>query len=521
MNICGATSALCPVEVALPTVENVQQQLSSAAKTGDADRIRALLAQGALLCQKDRFGYTPFDWAAIHGHVACLQIFLDALENNTPPDRQDAYYRTLLGIKMQHLDLDIFQRDPQSTNLTELATLLFYIYFSSRGNWGDEIPGLFELLTNIYFRLGDQLSLNIVLSCFSSSVLEQALVSAGGLRADDAENLFGSLRDCNSIYFRQAWLCAGGDPVTYTNLRIPSTQEIRQYHLNRLMRFAIREEHEDLLRALIAEGASVTTGTRSTAPFSDMPPLHVAAWFGKTRMAKLLLDAGAPVDRKHGSDTAFRYAYESKSDDVAQLLFESGASITYEYTRELGIQYFGKHPYFKMLLQGSKRRYAPTKNDAKIAMQNVARLIYALNHLPAYVIYEIILFAAGEQNNDQGQLIAPEWTKTLRNSLAVLYLYKCNGNKLYPLWEQTIRCIIKDPEQQTLFISKLENFLRPFLGNDVIRLACSHLMQKIAADACDVQRSIYENDLFGEDFGLYCKHLKESGHLAINGYDVP
>ncbi len=511
-------------EVALPAVENVQQQLISAAKAGDANRIRTFLAQGALLCQQDSSGRTPFDWAAIYGHVACLHIFLDELENNTPLDRRNEYYETLKGIKMHHVDLGIFQRDPQNTQIRDLAPFLLRMY-DHLDDWGHEIPGCKRLLIEIYYRVADLLSLNIVLNCFSSSdnVLQQALLAAGAHReTGNLDHLFNPLQRPRSI-LRLALLCAGEAPDANATTPPLIKEEIRENNLRRLMQFAIREEHEDLLRALIAIESSFIAVINAGGTFIGVPPLHWAAWYNRARMARLLLDAGAPVNREHGSDAAFRFAYERKSYDVAQLLFESGASITYEYTRELGIEHFGKHPYFKILLQGSKKRYAPTKNDAKIAMQNVAQLIYIFGitcNLPPYVVYELFLFATGEQNDEQGNPIAQEWTQALRKSLAVLYLYKCNGNKLYPLWEQTIRCIIKDPEQQARFISKLENFLRPFLGNEVIRLACSHLMQKIAADACHEQRSIYENDLFGEDFELYNNHMAQ-GPLKIDGSDNP
>ncbi len=86
------SSSLCAMnqertkEVAFPAVvENVQQQLFSAAKAGETERIKTLLAQGALLAEQDRLGYTAFEWAAIHGHIDCVNIFLDELENNTPP----------------------------------------------------------------------------------------------------------------------------------------------------------------------------------------------------------------------------------------------------------------------------------------------------------------------------------------------------------------------------------------------------------------------------------------------------
>ncbi len=512
-------------EIALPAVENMQQQLISAAKAGDANRIRILLAQGALLCQEDSSGRTPFDWAAIYGHVACLHIFLGELENNTPLDRRNEYYETLKGIKMHHVDLDIFQRDPQNTEIRGVASFLLRM-FDHLEDWGHEVPGCPRLLSTIYYRIQDQLSLNIVLNCFSSGddVLQQALLAAGAHReTGNLDHLFNPFQGPRSI-LRLALLCAGEEPDANRTIPHPSKEKIRERHLSSLMKFAIREEHEDLLHALIAVESSFIAVINAGGPFNGEPPLHEAAWYNRTRMARLLLNAGAPIDRRNGSDTAFRYAYERKSHDVAQLLFESGASIKDKPTHQLCIRHLGKQPFYKMLLQGSKVRYAPTKNDAKIAMQNVASLIYILGikcNLPAYVIYELILFAAGEKNDEQGNPIAQEWTRSLRNSLALLYLYKCNGNTLFPLWEQTIKCLEKDPQQQALVISKLENFIRPFLGNEVIRLACSHLMQKIAEDAEPEKRSKYENDLFGEDFELYYKHLKGSGYLTINGADAP
>ncbi len=532
----GVMAAQRAEEIALPAVENMQQQLISAAKAGDANRIRTLLAQGALLCQEDSSGRTPFDWAAIYGHVACLHIFLGELENNTPLDRRNEYYETLKGIKMHHLDLDIFQRDPQSTEIRCLAPFLLRMYdhlwiYDHLGGLGHEIPGCQRLLREIYYRIRDQLSLNIVLNCFSSGddVLQQALLAAGAQReTGNLDHLFNPLQGPRSILrlklLRLKLLCEGEIPDANCTTPPPSKEKIRENHLTRLMHFAIREEHEALLLAFIAVESSFIAAINAGGQFNGVPPLHRAAWYNRTRMARLLLDAGAPVDRRNGSDTAFRYAYERKSHDVAQVLFESGASIKDRYTRELCIQHLGKQPFYKMLLQGSKVRYAPTKNDAKIAMQNVASLIYLLGvrlALPPYIIYELILFAAGKKNDEQGNPIAQEWTRSLRNSLAVLYLYKCNGNTLFPLWEQTIKCLAKDPQQQALVISKLENFIRPFLGNDVIKTACSHLMQKIAEDASLEEQSTYYEDLFGEDFKLYYKHLKESGYLTINGTEAP
>ena len=126
-------------------------------------------------------------------------------------------------------------------------------------------------------------------------------------------------------------------------------------------------------------------------------------------------------------------------------------------------------------------------------------------NLPAYVIYEILLFATVEQHDAQGQEIAPEWTKSLKRDLVVIYLYKCNGNKLFPLWEQTVKCLVKDPQQQALLISKLENFMQPFLANEVVPLVSSSLMGKVAEESAQYKGE----DMYGQNREQYREHLAQ------------
>ncbi len=520
-------------DVALPAVESVQQQLISAAKAGDSERIRTLLAQGALLYEKDNCGYTPFEWAAIYGHVACLHTFLDELESNPPPDSKDdsSYYATLQTMKRCNVEFDIFKREGKSTELSELARCILTMYDSGR-EWVDNIPGRRKIHSKVFWRLQTQLSLNVVLTCFSSGneVLQQALLSAGAIRASDnpyqaIKAFINNPQDdyCHSREYRQALLYVGARPAQNgMGLNWYSEETIKERHFHTLMRFAIAEEHEDLLTALIATKPDLTKtySDESSSPAIETPLIDFAGELGKTRMAKLLLDAGAPVNQRpwYSKVTPFNNACHKKLIDMAQLFFEAGARIEDTDNIQKGLMslFLGKHSYCKMLLQGSIRRYAPSKKEAKIAMQHIAQLIYGLStQFPAHAIYEILLFATGEMKDREGNTIAPDWTKALRNSLAVLYLYKRNGNKLYPLWEQTIRCMIKDPEQQTRFISKLEDYIRPFLGNEVVGLACAHLMQRIAEDAGEVLQSEYENDFFGKDFGLYRDHMAQ-GPLKID-----
>ena len=70
----------------------------NAAKVGDASLIRELLKKGARVLGKDQLGYTTFEWAAIRGHIECVNVLLDQRETNALPDAfvSDATdYRTI------------------------------------------------------------------------------------------------------------------------------------------------------------------------------------------------------------------------------------------------------------------------------------------------------------------------------------------------------------------------------------------------------------------------------------------
>ncbi len=494
-----ALAAQC-AEVTLPAVEDVQQQLINAAKAGDAAHIKALLTQGALIVEPDSSGMdklTAFEWAAIRGHIECCNVLLDELESNTPSAVKVVQtghydYQKLIYIKLhRNLIIPLFQRDLKSTSLAELSKCIEEIRQQMRKH-----PSICITLKDIADKLDDQLSLNTVLSFFSSDdrALRLALVSAGAEYATDAH----TVRDND-----------------------------KQDDLERLLKFAVVEKNKQLLEALIRS---------SNSTYSLNETLILATERNVVPMAKILLDAGASIEYQNGAP--IRAAFHNRALDMAQFLFESGASLrasiaqrfnelveshrSQQYASKLLVTLTLPEPYFKTLLRGSVRRYVPTKIEAKVAMQNIARLIYALGrHFPAYVVFEVLLFATDDQRDAQKQLVAPEWTRSLKSSLAVLYLYKCNGNKLFPLWEKTIKCLVKDPQQQALVISKLENFIRPFLGNDVIEIACLYLMEKVAEEGGPHQQKQYETRLFGRDFELYYNHLKESAQLKINGFEAP
>ncbi len=458
-------------------------QLISATKAGDALRIKELLKKGALIVDEDDpFRYLSIHWAAIRGHLECLDILLDALESNIPLALQgEDIFQTLQTVRAyRHKLVPLFQRDPRS--LAELTKCIEKIdqYKMNEVDVGYE---LHWTLNQILDKLEYQLSLNVVFNCFHSHEnLRSILVRAGAVLATDAHAV--------------------------------STAE-KQKHLDKLLLFAAREDDE-LVKALIDCGANVHTVEKP----NNRTPLHTAARYDHLRTVKLLLNAGASLESEDKNGlTPLHEARDIRAFGTMQILLESGANI-----RRNGFKYRLKDDLIaslKTLLQASVRRYAPTKTEAKIAMQNIAFLIYILGitcNLPPYVIYEIILFAAGEKN-EQGHLIAPEWTNALKRDIAVIHLYMCNGNKLRPLWEQTVRCIVKDPQQQTLLISKLENFIQPFLGSDVRKIVCHRLMNQVAAEPLLTAgvdgrfEGTNRDDIFGEDAQLYLDHLQEYLHV--------
>ncbi len=496
------------------------QQLISAAKVGDAAFVKELLKRGDLKLGKDQLGYTAFDWAAIRGHIDCVNIILDAFEANSHSLR-----RLLTGHMYEHyMDLQLvrsaraifvplFQRDVRS--LAQLAERIYAISELVQKHQEATHEGYLVLptLRRILTGLKVQFSLNFVLACSEDKpALQQALVSAGAQHIDDTPlGCFPALRATALSLYRALVQSDTNDDDDFDEVN--SIEDLMHMHIDELVHVAIQQDNKELLKALIDVGASV-----NNPDDSFKMPLHHVARKNNADMAKMLLAAGAMKECEDPERrTPFAIACAHRSFEVVRLLFESGAQIRPRHIESLPYLLMTdpeRQLYFKMLHEGSKRRYAPTMRDAKIAFQNIVSLVYQLGiqlSLPPYVIYEVLLFATAEKRGELGQKIAPEWTQKLKRDLAILYLYKCNGNRLFPLWEQTVRCIVKEPQQQALLISKLESFMQPFLGNEVISIVISGLMQKVAEESV-----LYVGqEIYREDTELYRKHL--AGYLGIDG----
>lgn len=485
-------------------VTDCDNQLERALEAGDKWLVTELLKRGAAI--STNCDYPSFYVAAARGDTDTLNVLLDELENNferrelkhDDPGHPDNYaYKALEEVKKRrHAILPLFKRDISSLDGLVKCVKKLEVYMKKLHSEGTVIGSLYsegaitDLLSNLLGELESQLARNTLLSLYSShnTSLHLSLVAAGAQQmTNDVEAGEEGMLD------KQTCL----DHCLFTGVIYD----------------------DELLKALIDEGANVNASIDE----AKRQALHFASKYENLRAVKLLLRAGAQMNTRDILQASPLYigGVVTLQTGAAKLLLEAGATVA-DNNLPLLARTFRDHSIANMddtttqkivttLLEASLRRYAPTKHQAKIALQNVAFLIYIFGikcNLPPYVIYELLLFATAEQHNEQGELIAPEWTTALKRDLEVIYLYRCNGNTLRPLWEQTMRCIEKDPQKQALLISKLEHFMRPFLGNDVISIVSLSLMRKVAQDFKGAISKDTRREILEDNFDRYNNHLK-------------
>ncbi len=462
--------------------ERLDQGLIKAAKTGNAQLAKELLEKGASLKARNPHGARPFEWAAIEGHTEIMNIIFDHLENSIADD------------KNKHPGLI----NPHYAVFRELKANRAGIVFLFRRNVRS---------------LEDQMGcIGIIGLCqLGHSSLESSLEDTKkflelNLSRDVMFTFFSSHNDS----LRLALKAIGAQPLTHAPEALCSYSISKQEHLDRLLFFAAKNDDE-LVKALIDEGADVTAvdGMKRT-------PLHIAAFFDNMRAARLLLSAGASINAQDQYSVTPLYTQGALiRPGVAKLLLESGALLEEKYYAPYGPDETKSQEAFKTVLAASIKRFVPTQREARVALQNVADLIYILGiklNLPFYVIHEIICFAAGEKNDKN-----PEWTQRLKRDLEVLYLYKCNGNKLFPLWAQTIRCIAKDPQEQDRLMTRLGSYIEPFLANDTKRFVILGIMNKVAGGKRILENRDNKKEILVTNRKLYYDHLDQ--YLQMSDFD--
>ncbi len=459
----------------------MNQQLIKAAKEGKAHLVKELLKKGAEIITYRWDEPESLGWAAIQGHTEIMDILLD--------DLQYISHKGYSGLSEVGADrqrfVPLFQRNVTSLEEQMKCIERVRLYRKSSSN-------ATSFLRVIEAYLKTCLSRDIIFTFFSS----------------------------HNTALRLALKAIGAQELTHApHALLPDRQE----HLNRLLLFAAQVDDE-LVKALIDEGAEVAT-VNEFEP--NRTPLHVAAYFENMRAARILLRAGAPIDAtdRYGATPLYVNGRIIRRG-VAKLLLESGATLE-DNTMQMNDTTLSQET-ITTVLEASVRRFGPPHTQAKRALQNVAFLIYILGiklNLPYYVIHEIICFATSEQDapgrctHEYGRIGSRLWSAILKNHLEDLYLYQCNGNQLLHLWEQTIRCIAKDPQDQLKLTSRLGKYLEPFRANDVKRFVCLRIMHEVAAGKKIVGDKEKENtdEILVDNFKLYFDHLDR--YLQMSGFD--
>ncbi len=460
LGLCGLAFNMCAMNLQLEKAvilpqeqqKELHRQLMQASKVGNASLIRELLNQGAPLLKKDKvtyvhdereavdlfFTYTAFDWAAVYGHTECMDVLLDRLEDATPPASRQVNYNHLKSLKEKRTAIvPLFQRDQRS--LAALRTCISNIrrYMSTITVHGFADPEWY-VLERIVSRLEQQLSLNLVLSsCLAS---------------DDS--------------LRQVLLSAGAEQVTDSP---PSDCRIQE-HLDRLVSFAVLEGNPELLPALIRKKANVNAETGC----GNLTPLQVAAMREEMYMARLLLDAGASVNYVSTTNdcTPLQLACLYRSFRTALLLLESGAQMweTEDHMAPALRNAIDFPSYLKVVLLASIQRYAPTREDAKRALQNIAEVLLFSSALETPKLQTI--------GQEQEQLLMKE---NMRD-LAVIFLYHFHRNDLLALWREIIEVkshILCDE----MLIAQLNQYIGALLKSDEIKkFACLSLLKRLAQE---------------------------------------
>ncbi len=488
----------------------LNQGLLRAVKDGNAHLVKELIKEGAFIDYYDHSWITSFEWAAIKGHTEIMNILLGALEDTIArekaqdaPRMVDIRYQNLIEVQSDSAHIvPLFQRDVRS--LEEQMKCVEKIDLYCKSSSLDEAK---SCLRKIQELIKIHLSRDIIFTFFSSHNNSLHL----SLKAIGAQQL---AHGSHAIRFDAFSFLTG--LYRWATTRV-WTSYSKQEHLDRLLLFAAQMDDE-LVKALIDEGADVNTVAADIRMVYGMrrTPLHIAAYFQNIRAARILLRAGASIDAQDRNGTTPLYVNGSTIvPGVAKLLLEWGATLKDNYKATSDDTSF--QAAVKTVLEAGVRRFMPTRTEAKIALQNIAFLIYILGiklRLPPYVIPEIICFAT---TNPRAEIFISEWTQQLKRDLVVLYLYKCNGNKLFPLWAQTVRCFAKDPQELASLMSKVGSYLEPFLANDTKRFACLAIMNEVAKDNQILGNKTNNREILVDNRKLYFDHLDQ--YLQVSDFD--
>ncbi len=264
---------------AVPAREKVQeatQSLHKAAKDGDLERVKSLIAQGADVNAQDEKGWTPLHAAAGNGHEAVVEILIEQgadikARNNkgSTPLHAAAWpgHKAVVKVLLEH-NATVNAQDKKG------ATPLYHAAWEGHK---DVVEILLEQGADVNMnRVGESWTPLLHATMAGHAPVVKALLE-NGAKVDVGDD-------------------SGVTPLCY----------------------AIQDKNEESVRMLIEAGADVN---KLVYKKLELTALSWAVWFGNAGIVQILIEAGANINHKDDSGwTPLYYAIDANDVDIAKLL---------------------------------------------------------------------------------------------------------------------------------------------------------------------------------------------------------
>ena len=293
----------CLVLLTLMLQFGFAQSMHEAARNGDLETVRRLVAEGIAVDQRDARGWTPLMFACFHGHESVIRFLLNKQSwvSTESKDGMTAFKAAVAGRQIEAFKVLTHRNMTNEIGLPDVARKL---------DW-DMVKQLVEVNT---FYIDEQDSTGETALIYAAAAGDTAMYwllhrkGADETLAnwDGATPLLAALVNghtglCDSILSRRGimWSVAicetcNLDAAIYKN----DTAEIRH------LRFTVSD---------LNEGA-----------YFNIPPLHLAAYLGRLHIVRYLVEEGAEVNHRVGGCTPLKAALVASHTEVIAYLRANG-----------------------------------------------------------------------------------------------------------------------------------------------------------------------------------------------------